>query len=229
VAGRRQAGGPPGGFITLEGIEGCGKTTQAALLADAFREARLAVTATREPGGTRLAERLRRLVLDAEAEGFAPEGELFLYLAARCDHVARRIAPALAEGRWVICDRYTDATLAYQGYGRELDVERVRRLLDWAGGPRPDLTLLFDVPVETGLERAGRRGATNRLDREGDAFHHRVRDGYLALAKAEPERIVVLDGTAPVDAVRAAMLAAVRARFGDRLGDALAAPAGGRT
>jgi dTMP kinase len=209
------------GFITLEGIEGCGKTTQAALLADALKQGGLAVTLTREPGGTPLAERVRRLVLDAEADGLAPEGELFLYLAARCDHVARHIAPALARGRWVVCDRFTDATLAYQGYGRGLDVERVRHLVAWSGAPVPNLTLLFDVPVEVGLSRAGRRGATNRLDREERDFHQRVRDGYLALADAEPNRIVVLDGTETVEAVRLAVLKAVRERLGGRVGTAL--------
>lgn len=214
-----QGSGP--GFVTLEGIEGCGKTTQAALLADALKQGGLAVTLTREPGGTPLAERVRRLVLDAGADGLAPEGELFLYLAARCDHVARHIAPALARGRWVVCDRFTDATLAYQGYGRGLDVERVRRLVAWAGTPRPDVTLLFDVPVEVGLARAGRRGGGNRLDREDRAFHQRVRDGYLALASAEPDRIAVLDGTRPVEAVREAVLKTVRERLGGRLGTAL--------
>jgi dTMP kinase len=224
VAARRPRG--TGTFITLEGVEGCGKTTQAALLADALAQAGRAVTRTREPGGTPLAERVRRLVLDAAADGLAPEGELLLYLAARCDHVARRIRPALAEGQWVVCDRYNDATLAYQGYGRGLDLGKVRRLLQWAGGPVPDLTLLLDVPVETGLARAGRRGAGNRLDREEAAFHQRVRAGYLELAAAEPERIVVVDGTAPVDAVRAAILEAVHKRLGDRLGPP--APDGGR-
>jgi len=212
------AGRAGGGFITLEGVEGCGKTTQAALLADALKGAGRAVTLTREPGGTPLAEGVRRLVLDTAAEGIPAEAELFLYLAARADHVARRIAPALARGRWVVCDRYADATLAYQGYGRELPRQRVRTLVAWAGWPRPDLTVLIDVPVAAGLARAGLRGAGNRLDREEAAFHERVRAGYLAIAAAEPERVVTVDGTGPVEQVRKAVLQAVRDRLGARLG-----------
>jgi len=202
---------PAGRFLTLEGIEGCGKTTQAALLADALKRAGIEVLRTREPGGTPFAERVRQLVLEKE---IGAESELFLYLAARADHVARRIRPALATGAWVVCDRFGDATLAYQGYGRGLPVGRIRSLLKWAGGPVPDLTLLVDVPVETGLARAGRRGATNRLDREAEGFHQRVRDGYLALADAEPSRIVVVDGTGTVTQVHARLCAAVAERLG---------------
>lgn len=202
---------PAGRFLTLEGIEGCGKTTQAALLADALKRAGIEVLRTREPGGTPFAERVRQLVLEKE---IGAESELFLYLAARADHVARRIRPALATGAWVVCDRFGDATLAYQGYGRGLPVGRIKSLLKWAGGPVPDLTLLVDVPVETGLARAGRRGATNRLDREAEGFHQRVRDGYLALADAEPSRIVVVDGTGTVTQVHARLCAAVAERLG---------------
>jgi len=202
---------PAGRFLTLEGIEGCGKTTQAALLADALKRAGIEVLRTREPGGTPFAERVRQLVLEKE---IGAESELFLYLAARADHVARRIRPALATGAWVVCDRFGDATLAYQGYGRGLPVGRIRSLLKWAGGPVPDLTVLVDVPVETGLARAGRRGATNRLDREAEGFHQRVRDGYLALADAEPSRIVVVDGTGTVTQVHARLCAAVAERLG---------------
>jgi len=202
---------PAGRFLTLEGIEGCGKTTQAALLADALKRAGIEVLRTREPGGTPFAERVRQLVLEKE---IGAESELFLYLAARADHVARRIRPALATGAWVVCDRFGDATLAYQGYGRGLPVGRIKSLLKWAGGPVPDLTVLVDVPVETGLARAGRRGATNRLDREAEGFHQRVRDGYLALADAEPSRIVVVDGTGTVTQVHARLCAAVAERLG---------------
>lgn len=211
--GGPRSGAPPGRFITLEGIEGSGKTTQAALLADALRQAGLAVTATREPGGTPLAERIRSLVLDGDG-GPGPEAELFLYLAARADHVVRRLRPDLARGHWVVCDRYADATVAYQGYGRGLDLRRVRSLVRWAGTLVPDLTVLVDVPVETGLERAGRRGGENRLDREGEAFHQRVRAGYLTLAEAEPERIAVIDGARPVAQVLADVLDAVSGRLG---------------
>lgn len=209
-------GAPAGRLITLEGIEGCGKTTQAALLADALKDAGRTVVVTREPGGTPFAERVRRLVLEAKgaARDIGAEAELFLYLAARADHVARRIRPALAAGTWVVCDRFNDATLAYQGYGRGLPVRRLKSLLAWAGGPIPDLTVLVDVPVATGLARAGHRGETNRLDREATAFHERVRAGYLALAAADPGRIAVVDGTGTVDDVAAAVHAAVAGRLG---------------
>jgi dTMP kinase len=211
-SGRSGPEPPQGRFITLEGIEGCGKTTQAALLADALKMAGIEALLTREPGGTPFAERVRALVLEAGEMG--AESELFLYLAARADHVARRIRPALATGAWVVCDRYGDATLAYQGYGRGLPVRRLKSLLGWAGGPVPDLTVLVDVPVEVGLARAGRRGETNRLDREAAAFHQRVRTGYLTLAEAEPGRIAVVDGTATVDEVSAAVRVAVAERLG---------------
>jgi dTMP kinase len=200
-----------GRFITLEGIEGSGKTTQAALLADALKAAGRDVLLTREPGGTPFAERVRHLVLDEKEIG--AEAELFLYLAARADHVARRIRPALAAGAWVVCDRFSDATLAYQGHGRGLPVRRLKSLLGWVGAV-PDLTVLVDVPVATGLIRAGRRGETNRLDREDAAFHERVRAGYLSLADAEPDRIAVVDGTGTVDEVQAAVRAAVAERLG---------------
>jgi dTMP kinase len=205
-------GVPAGRLITLEGIEGSGKTTQAALLADALKAAGFDPVLTREPGGTPFAERVRHLVL--EAKDIGAEAELFLYLAARADHVARRIRPALASGAWVVCDRYGDATLAYQGHGRGLPVRRLKSLLGWAGGPVPDLTVLVDVPVETGLIRAGHRGETNRLDREEAAFHQRVRAGYLTLAAADPGRIAVVDGTGPVNQVHAAVCAVVAERLG---------------
>jgi dTMP kinase len=201
-----------GRFITLEGIEGCGKTTQAALLADALKAAGIDVLLTREPGGTPFAERVRHMVLDEKEIG--AEAELFLYLAARADHVARRIRPALEAGAWVVCDRFGDATLAYQGHGRGLPVERLKSLLGWAGGPLPDLTVLVDVPVATGLARAGHRGETNRLDEEDAAFHERVRAGYLTLAAAEPGRIALVNGTGTVDEVQARVRAAVAERLG---------------
>lgn len=204
--------GPPAGrFITLEGIEGSGKSTQTSLLADALKRAGYDVVCTREPGGTPLAEWVRHEVLERDIDA---KTELFLYLAARTDHVLRHIRLALDTKSWVLCDRFNDATLAYQGYGRGLPMRKLKPLLKWASGLVPDLTLLLDVPVETGLERAGRRGNTNRMDREGVAFHRRVRKGYLALAAAEPERIAVVDGTGTVDRVHALVCAAVAKRLG---------------
>lgn len=213
---------PPGRFLTLEGIEGSGKTTQAALLANALRKAGHAVTETREPGGTPFAERVRDLLLDRATGPIGAQAELFLYLAARSDHVAERIRPALEKGEWVVCDRFSDATVAYQGYGRGLNATRVAEFLAWIRGPEPDLTVLVDVPVPVGLARAARRGATNRLDREEEAFHQRVRGGYLALAAAAPRRIAVVNGDRPVEMVQSDVLAIVA----DRLGVALS-PAGG--
>lgn len=204
-----------GAFITFEGVEGCGKSTQAALLADALERAGIPVARTREPGGTPLAEALRALVLDGDA--MPPEGELFLYLAARCDHVARVIRPQLERGTWVVCDRFTDATIAYQGFGRRLDVERVRDTARWAETVHPDLTLLLDVPVGLSLKRVAGRGAANRMDREGGPFHERVRQGYLELAHRDPERIALIDARGPVNQVHQAVLREVLSRLDTEL------------
>jgi dTMP kinase len=205
------SGGLSGRFVTLEGIEGSGKSTQAALLAVALRRANYEVVQTREPGGTPLAEWARNEVLERHVDA---KTELFLYLAARTDHVSRHIRPALDGNAWVVCDRFNDATLAYQGYGRKLPMRKLKSLLKWANDLVPDLTLLVDVPVEVGLARAGLRGHTNRLDREDLPFHRRVRRGYLALAKAEPDRIAVLDGTGTIDEVHALICSTVAERLG---------------
>jgi dTMP kinase len=151
----------------------------------------------REPGGTTFGEEVRRLLLHRETE-MSAEAELLLFLAARAELVRQIIRPALAEGDVVICDRFSDSTLAYQGYGRGLDIDSVRRLDEWAtGGLKPDLTVLLDLPVEHGRQRKQRD--EDAFQREDDAFHERVREGYLALAKAEPGRFLVLDGTKPAD------------------------------
>ncbi len=205
------------GFITFEGVEGGGKSTQIFLLARAFEAAGAKITVTREPGGTPMAEQLRALVLADAEGGVDPKCELFLYLAARHDHVSRRVLPALESGSWVLCDRFADATVAYQGYGRKMDVDAVSHLAWWGHGGRPDLTILLDLPVSSGLERVASRGEVNRLDREEIAFHERVRDGYHRIAKAEPERVVVVDAADSVAAVHEQVVAALRARLGTRL------------
>lgn len=205
-----------GAFITLEGGEGAGKSTQRTALAAALRAAGLAVEESREPGGSPGAEEIRELLVHGAAGRWDAETEALLVFAARRDHLRQRILPALAAGRWVVCDRFADSTYAYQGYGRGLALPALRALYDFtAGDLRPDLTLLFDLPVELGLQRAaGRKGAAERFEGLERAFHERVRAGFLEMAAAEPERFVVLDATQPPEAVTQAMLAAMRERLG---------------
>ena len=193
---------PRGRFITLEGIEGAGKSTVAAALAAALRAHGLTVVATREPGGTPLAERLREVVLQRGTERIAPEAETLLMFAARAVHVENLIRPALARGEWVICDRYTDATRAYQGGGRGVSASFIETLSgEVLGGFTPDLTLLLDLPVMTGFERAHARrraagdGDVDRFESETVAFFDRVRARYLEIATADPGRVRVLDAT----------------------------------
>ena len=185
-------------LLTLEGIEGSGKSTQAAALAAALRSAGYPVLLTREPGGTLLSEQIRDLVLSPDLGSIHPACELLLFIAARAQHVAERIRPALESGQVVICDRFTDATLAYQGGGRAVPEDLLRGLNDLStGGIRPDRTYLLDVEVGTGLTRAAERSGKgrDRMEREGQAFFQAVRDRYLALAAAEPERIRMFRGT----------------------------------
>lgn len=188
-----------GRFITVEGIEGAGKSTLLQGLSDALRARGIGVCATREPGGTPLAEDIRGLVLARRAEGMPPAAELLLMFAARASHVAQRIEPALARGEWVLCDRFTDASRAYQGGGRGIDPASIESLARVAHpGLAPDLTLLLDLPPEAGLSRARQRGAGgDRFEDEALAFFTRVRAAYLALASAEPRRFRVLDATLP--------------------------------
>lgn len=192
-------------LITLEGIEGSGKSTQASLLREALRNERVPVCLTREPGGSPLAERIREVILTAREEPLAPEAELLLFLAARAQHVARTIRPAIERGEVVICDRFTDATLAYQGGGRTIPEEFLRSLNQWAtGGLEPARTYLIDVPVEIGLSRAkGRSGPAepDRFESETRGFFEAVRARYLEIARREPERIVVVRGTDPEEAL----------------------------
>lgn len=199
-----------GRFITLEGIEGAGKSTVATKLRDELGRHGIAVRLTREPGGTPLAERLRTLVLERGEEHLAPEAETLLMFAARRVHVDNLIRPALERGEWVLCDRYTDATRAYQGGGRGVSAEFIESLAR-ATHPdiNPDLTLLFDVPVALGLARAAaRRGASDRFEAESVAFFERVRARYLAIARGDA-RVVRIDASEPLAAVVAASMAAV--------------------
>jgi len=198
-----------GTFVTLEGPDGSGKTTQIALLADRLRQAGRAVVITREPGGTPFGERVRDLLLGTDAAGIDPRTEVLLFCAARTELVTRVVVPALAAGRIVVCDRYADATLAYQGYGRGVDLAWISALgRTVTGGLVPDRTVLLDLPVETGLARRP-AAEWNRLDAASLAFHRRVRAGYLALADREPRRWVVVAADRPRDDVAADVLAAL--------------------
>lgn len=204
-----------GKFITLEGGEGAGKSTQRAALAEVLRAAGLAVEETREPGGSAGAEEIRALLVEGAAGRWDAETEALLVFAARRDHLERRIRPALAAGHWVVCDRFADSTYAYQGYGRGLELAALRRLQAFAAGAlEPDLTLLFDLPVELGLARAaGRAGTAERFEALGRDFHARVRAGFLELAAAEPARFAVIDATQAPEVVTAQMLAVLRERL----------------
>ena len=200
-----------GGFITLEGLEGAGKSSRAVELKAFLERHGKRVLLTREPGGTPLGERLREVLLAPTDPPMAPLTELLLMFAARSEHVASVILPALAAGVWVVCDRYVDASYAYQGGGRGLGVGPVAALEALLPPrARPDLTLLLDLPVETGLARARQRGAADRFERETLEFHQRVREAYLARARQAPQRYCVIDAAAGPDAVQAAIEHAVR-------------------
>lgn len=173
--------------------------------------------ATREPGGSPGAEAIRRLLLEGDTERWDAIGETLLFFAARRDHVAQTIQPALNAGRWIICDRFTDSTVAYQGYGRGLPLDELATLQRFALGDfAPDLTLILDLPVDEGLARAASRSAADRFERLDRTFHQRLRDGFLAIAKAEPERCAVIDASGDIDTVHRAMVAAVAERLGLR-------------
>ncbi len=193
-------------FITFEGIEGSGKTTQQRLVAEALRAKGRTVVVTKEPGGTPLADRIRAILLDS-ANVIDPIAEVFLFAASRRQHTTEVIEPALGRGEIVLCDRYADSTLAYQGFGRLIELDRLRTLNEWATDALvPNVTLLFDLPEETGLTRANSRNAgaaqdEGRFEAEDLRFHRRVREGYLAMAVAEPNRFRVIDANGTVDEV----------------------------
>jgi dTMP kinase len=206
-------------LITLEGGEGAGKTTQILHLAEWFQRRGANCLLTREPGGTPLGKSIRALLLNPENQGMAPETELMLYMADRAEHLHHVISPALAAGRTVLCDRFFDATLVYQGFARGLPTERLLQLHHLVlGGLRPQLTLLLDLPAEAGLARArgqlakgSRALAESRFEREAIEFHRRVREGYLTLARQEPERFRMIDAARDEESVRAEIQAAVDA------------------
>ena len=208
--------GPPRGkFITLEGGEGAGKSTQIARLADALRKAGLTVRTTREPGGSPAAETIRKLLVEGEPGRWRPLTEALLHFAARKEHLDTVVLPALASGEWVICDRFADSTMAYQGYGHQLGrgpVEALYRTV--VGDFAPDLTLILDIPVEAGLARTGGRAhAENRYERMDATFHERVRTGFLEIARADPGRCVVIDATGNLERVTALVMDAVATRL----------------
>jgi len=204
-----------GRFITMEGGEGAGKSTQCRLLKDALaRNGRIVVT-TREPGGSPGAEEIRRLLVDGDVDRWDPMTETLLLLAARRDHVRQVIDPALRRGDWVVCDRFSDSTMAYQGYGHGLDRAMLRdlsaRVLDEFA---PDATLILDLPIDAGLARAADRdGGEDRYERMDRAFHERLRQGFLDIARREPDRCIVIDADADAASVHAAIMSVIDARL----------------
>ncbi|HYQ92091.1 MAG TPA: dTMP kinase [Candidatus Competibacteraceae bacterium] len=201
-----------GKFVTVEGIEGAGKTTQLAFIRDYLETAGKRVLLTREPGGTALGEEIRALLLQQRQEGMSADAELLLLFAARAEHLHQIIRPALESGIWVLCDRFTEASYAYQGGGRGVAWERIAVLENWVQGDlRPDLTLLFDLPAEQGLARAGRRGLLDRFEREELEFFQRVRKAYLEQAACHPNRYRIVDASLSVATVRTEVEAIVQA------------------
>lgn len=188
-----------GKFITIEGIEGVGKSTNLDFVQNVLEARGLTVVRTREPGGTPSAERIRQVLLELGDETIPDIAELLLFFAARSLNLENAIRPALAAGQWVLCDRFTDATRAYQGAGRGLDMRQIDTLAGWVhDGLEPDLTLLLDAPVETGFERIAARRSVDRMESEAQAFYERVRAGYLGLAAADPDRFEVIDARQPL-------------------------------
>jgi dTMP kinase len=205
----------PGRFITLEGGEGAGKSTQIARLAERLK-AKHEIVTTREPGGSPGAEMVRKLLVEGPVERWDGTTEALLHFAARRDHLRTTVWPALERGAWVISDRFADSTRAYQGWGHALDLATLDRLYDVAVGAfRPDLTLILDLPVDAGLARAAsRRGAETRYESLPRDFHERVREGFLTIARNEPERCAVIDAAQDIDAVAAAIARVAAERLG---------------
>jgi len=205
-------------FITFEGIEGCGKTTQLNLAAQALIKKGYPVLATAEPGGTALGKKIREVLLGANKITISPEAELFLFLADRAQHIREVIRPALTAGKVVLCDRFFDATMAYQGYGRGLSIAAIRETFArWEGNLYPDLTFLFDLKVDEGLHRLTRRTEEiDRMEREEVFFHQRVREGYLTLAGKEPQRIRVIEASPDISSIHEQVMALLEQLFREK-------------
>jgi dTMP kinase len=201
-------------FITIEGPDGSGKTTQVTPLSEFLTQLGYSVIITREPGGTAIGDQIRQVLSDLKNTGMHPRSETLLFLAARAQLVEQVIKPHLAEGFIVLCDRYADSTMAYQGYGHQNDLVQISSLINFAtGGLKPDLTVLLDIDAETGLKRKAEGDEWNRLDAYSLEFHQRVRHGYAELARAEPERWVVVDGNQPADSVQEIIRQLVQSRL----------------
>jgi dTMP kinase len=199
-----------GKFITVEGIEGAGKTSCMQVVTEVIEHQGINAIHTREPGGTDLGEDLRSLLLGHKHTGMSDDAELLMMFAARAEHIVQKIQPALDDGKWVLCDRFTDATYAYQGYGRGIPLEKIAGLENWVQGElRPDLTLLMDLPVEVGMERAGKRSAPDRFESEAWDFFERIRQGYLSIAAEQPSRVKVIDASQDLPDVQAQVRVAI--------------------
>ncbi len=206
-----------GKFITVEGIEGTGKSTNIEFITKRIEAQGFDVLRTREPGGTPMAEQIRLLLLDHGQEYLPSIAELLLFFAARSLHLRNSIIPALLDGKWVVCDRFTDASRAYQGSGRGQDLDRIERLAEWVQqGLEPDMTILLDAPAEVGMQRAAERGEGDRMDNEELAFYQRVRTGYLTLADMHPERFAVVDASRPLPEVQGSIEAKLNTIFSDK-------------
>lgn len=196
-----------GKFITIEGSEGVGKTTNINFIVDYLTKHNRRTIETREPGGTAAAEEIRNILLNSNGELIPDIAELLLFFAARSLHLENVILPALVAGKFVICDRFTDATIAYQGYGRGFDIERINNIAQWVHADiQPDLTILLDAPAEIGMQRAKKRGAIDRMESEEISFYERVREGYLQLAEQYNDRFVVIDANQSLDLVQKSIM-----------------------
>lgn len=207
-------------FITIEGTEGVGKTTNIAFIKNWLRAKNIDFKTTREPGGTPLAEEIREILLAPRSESMAAAAELLLMFAGRAQHLNQVILPTLKSGRWVICDRFTDATYAYQGFGRGMDHDLIESLETLVQGDlRPDFTLILDIPVKLGLQRAGQRSSPDRFEQEEIVFFERVREGYLTLAKRYPQRYHVIDASDSIDHVQSDIASALNDFYSRTVGN----------
>ncbi len=213
---------PRGKFITFEGLDGCGKSTQLEKLAAALRRQGIEVVTVREPGGTAIGERIRAVLLDSRTAGLDPHAEMALMFASRAQLIAEVMLPALEAGKWVLCDRFTDSTEAYQGGGRQLGSDVVLRLHELlCGGLWPDLTILMDSDVGSSVKRARRRNKDaaqdeNRFEKENEAFFRRVHDTFLAIAQREPKRMALIDARPPIETVHKEIVRVVKEKLGER-------------